>query len=521
MFLNDLPPIVLDDIFSYLHFRDLGMLCRTSRAIHSIAIRSLYSRKWPTYGWYGLEKCLARNPENAKYLREYHVTDIPRLTQFLQKCPLRLERLKFYFDRRPCSNKRKQVFEKDIENLVSSMHPDASIDELDCSEMNVTLISARFLEAMNAFRNLTKAIFACWEYRNYKYIDKLRAQDIVDVIKCDNLKCITFVYANVDTSEWGLNLGELLPKVKGIRFHYLLPSKKLPKFAKSEVENVKELKRRQIFFQVTNDSISEQWIPFYSAAIRSEKEELDAFLEWLIYGERFFQIELAARDMFWLDLRALKSVDRDKTLKVFQNLHFRDCFGVRLSLYADDSNTLYFPHLSKTKPILSDLLHARLRYLHMSLKRSVHTNFIPSLIRSLKQLSRLVVSVSTRKPTPQDGLYDNGAGERNHCCKISLVPGAFCTRTSYNICIDCCELGDSICFNLELKVNQRPRWTIYGFDNAEQIWVQRFHTNHLQETDTCNVEFQGELERWLRLNSGLSLIDFRIFTGKRTDFRED
>src|SRR5215471_8502502 len=94
----ELPPVVMDNILAQLENRDLVALCRTCKTFYASAIKSLYSKEWPQKARQQLESSLAFKPEHTKYLREYHCTNIQQLTQLLSSYPMRLERLKMYFN---------------------------------------------------------------------------------------------------------------------------------------------------------------------------------------------------------------------------------------------------------------------------------------------------------------------------------------------------------------------------------------------------------------------------------------
>ncbi len=257
---------------------------------------------------------------------------------------------------------------------------------------------------------------------------------------------------------------------------------------------------------------------FYDVALKLPDEEQKSFIEWLVLGEQYFQTEVNKKDRFLLDLRTscCNSCERDKILKIVQKLPLNDNFGLQVNLYARDSDILYFPDLSKETESLKNLLHKQITYLEVSVKQSIHTKFIPSLIQSLKNLSQVTVNVQARRPVLSDDAYDD-YGETDELCQRNscehiLDPAAWCTRAIYSVALRCSQFDYSVCFNLELKVDQKPRWTIHEYERGEeQEWVDQ---KSLKGLETRNADIQKELMGWFKLNAGLRLINFRVFTGE-------
>ena len=101
--------------------------------------------------------------------------------------------------------------------------------------------------------------------------------------------------------------------------------------------------------------------------------------------------------------------------------------------------------------------------------------------------------------------------QRNSCEHI-LDPAAWCTRAIYSVALRCSQFDYSVCFNLELKVDQKPRWTIHEYERGEeQEWVDQ---KSLKGLETRNADIQKELMGWFKLNAGLRSINFRVFTGE-------
>jgi hypothetical protein len=270
-------------------------------------------------------------------------------------------------------------------------------------------------------------------------------------------------------------------------------------------------KKRGVFFQVTAESYSKQYVQFYHAALRLNEKEVNSFVAWLIYGERYFQIEADKNSEFILDLLNLKPKDRDRILTIAKGLSFEGKVEVQMSLYARDSDILYFPDPTKESTMLKNLLNTQITSLHLSVKQSIHTKFIPSLIQTLNHLRRIVVTLPTRKPILDDDYFDTTEGEHDGCCEHILEPGAWCTRAIYSVAIACCDLEKSICFNLQLKVGQKPLWTMY--ERREDDFQEFLYQGPWAEMESRNGEIQKELTAWFKLNSNLKLINFRVFAG--------
>ena len=519
---DKLPPVVMDNIFSFLGNPDLVALCRTCKAIYASAIKALYSKKWPKNGKRKLRQSLALNPDNAKYLREYHCTNIQQLSQVLAKQPLRLERLKLYFNERQISAHVKKKFHEAVAGLVSSMHPNTSIEEIDCSLTNPALLYkqdigkiewVRLLEKFHAFRNLESVILKCREFGDRGRCETFGdIQTVIDQLSnCLQLSRITFIDAEINMEDWRVDLGVRLPSLRGIRFHYKAPIG-LPEITEAVMRDLEVYKDRGVYFQVTAKSYSEQYVQFYDAALRLNKETRNFFIEWLVYGEQYFQIEVNKNDKFILDLGAFKPKERDKILTVVKKLSLKYDLGIKMNLYARDSDILYFPDPTKESAMLKNLLHPRITSLDLSVKQSIHTKFIPSLIQTLENLSDIVVILLARKPVLEDDCRDEDEGVHDGCCERILDPGAWCTRAVYSVALSCYDLEKSVRFNLELKVKQKPRWTIFEHHDCEEHeWPDQ---EILKGMETRNAEIQKELTTWFKLNSRLRSINFRVFAGE-------
>ena len=523
--LPELPPVVMDNILEQLENQDLVALCRTCKTFYASAMKSLYSQQWPQKARRQLELSLGFKPENTKYVREYHCTNIQQLSQLLSKYPMRLERLKMYFNERQPLILTINKFDEDCTKLVSSIHPETLIEEIDCSELNPVLfcnesysVNGRFIEKIGAFRGLESLIVKAWEFGQQCRGDTFQSiQPVIDQLASLPLKRITFIDADFSPSEWRVNLGEKLPSLQAVQFHYAFPSG-VPEITVAQLRILEAYKERGVFFQVTASSYSEQYMQFYYTALKLPDEEQKSFIEWLVLGEQYFQTEVGKKDRFLLDLRSsnYNSRDRDKILKFVQKLPLKDNFSLQVNLYSRDSDIFYFPDPSKEAEFFKNFLHKQISYLEVCVKQSIHTKFIPSLIQSLKNLSQITVTVQARKPALSDNDYDD-YGEMNDCCQQNrcehiLDPGPWCTRAIYSVALGCNEFDCSVCFNLELKVNQKPRWTIHEYEGDEQ--TVRVDQKSLKGLENRNTDIQKELTGWFKLNRGLRSINFRVYAGE-------
>jgi F-box-like len=500
------PPVVLHNILSYLENRDLVALCRTCKSFYASVIKSLYSRPWPTQVGQKLEQCLALNPGNAKYLREYHCTNIHQLAQVMSKYPLRLERLKLSSHLLGISVRDKKKFNDDFTDLVSSMHPDSFIAEIDCSDTNA-LDVCPLLARFHAFRNLESLTIKYWELGEVRPSKRLsNIQPVFDALStCSQLKRINIVSNKM--GDWHVQLGKRLPNLRAVRFHLALLDE-LPEMTESHLRQLETHKSRNVFVQVTAKS---QYIQLYDAALGLDDEELVSFIEWLIYGDQYFQVEVDKKDKFVLDLRVFKPKERDKILTIVKKLSFKQSLGLQCDVSAKDSDLLYFPDPIKESNLLKYLLHPQITHLELSVKQSIHSKFIPSIIQTLENLSHIVVILCARKPILEDD-EDDDEGIHDGCCEYILEPDAWCTRAIFSPALNCVDLEKSVCFNLGLKVNQKPRWRIFEqVDNRER---ERFSQEMLKGMENRNVEIQKELSAWFKMNLHLRSIDFRIFAGE-------
>ena len=522
--LPELPPVVMDNILSQLENQDLVALCRTCKTFYASAIKSLYSKQWPQKARHHLESSLAFKPENTRYLREYHCTNIQQLSQLLSKHPMRLERLKIYFNETQPSALDINKFDEDCIKLISSMHPETLIQEIDCSELNPILfcnksysVNGRFIEKICAFQGLESLIVKVWESGKQCRGDTFQSiQPVIDQLGSLQLKHITFIDAEISPTEWRINLGEKLPNLRAVQFHYTVPSG-VPEITVAQLKVLEAYKERGVFFQVTATSYSQQYMQFYDIALQLPDEEQKSFIEWLVLGEQYFQTEVGKKDRFLLDLRSnVNSRDRDKIIKFVEKLPLKDNFGLQINLYASDSDTLYFPDPSREAESFKNFLHKKIKYLAVSVKQSIHTKFIPFLIQSLKDLSQITVIVQARKPALSDNDSD---GDREiddcclqNCCEHILDPGPWCTRAIYSVALRCNEFHHSVSFNLELRVNKNPRWVIHKYeDNGEAKCVDQ---KNLKGLEKRNSDIQKELTGWFKLNAGLRSLNFRVHVGE-------
>jgi len=501
------PPVVLDNVLSYLENHDLVALCRTCKSFYASITKSLYSRPWPTQARQKLEQCRALNPDNAKYLREYCCTNIQQLAQVMSKYPLRLERLKLSFHGPGISVRDKKKFNEDFADLVSSMHSDSFIAEIDCSDTNALDILP-LLARFHAFRNLESVIIKYWESGEVCSSERLSTiQPIINALStCSQLKRIDIVSNKM--KGWNVELGKRLPNLRAVRFHLALLDD-LPEMTESHLRQLEAYKKRNIFVQVTAKS---EYVQFYDVALELDEKELVSFIEWLIYGEQYFQVEVDKNDKFVLDLRGFKQKERDKILTTVKKLPFKHPVDLECDVSAKDSDLLYFPDPTKESNLLKYLLHPQITHLELSVKQSIHSKFIPSIIQTLENLSRIVVILRARKPILEYEEDDEDEGIHDGCCEHILEPDAWCTRAIFSPALNCNDLEKSVCFNLGLKVNQQPRWRIFEqIDNGEREW---FSQERLKGMEGRNVEIQKELTGWFKMNSHLRSIDFRIFAGE-------
>jgi len=528
MHLDKISPVVMDNIMEYLDNRDLAVLCRTSKAMNACAIKSLYSRPWPFKARNKIETCLTLNPHNTIYLREYHCTNIQQLSRIISKYPLQLNLLKLNYNARQISSKTKCQFHEACVELISHIHPQTRIREIDFSETNPALLcindcyginSGRFIEKLYAFQGLESLILKCWEFGDQTRSETFTCiQDVFDTINCPQLQCITFVDADIVVREWEVVLRDKLPNLKGVRFHYTHPTSTV-EITEAEFAYLREYKRRKVYFQVTAYIYSKRYLSLFEAALRNRnEEEVGSFIEWLVYGEKYFQIEMDKRNNFILDLRCLKQKERDKILKFIQKLSFEPNFGLQLSLYVKDSDSFYFPKQIKQSHLLQNLLPlSNLTSLELHVQQSIHTKFVPTIIRSLPLLSTIIIGLNARKPDLEPSFYDTSITDHDGCCELPLEPGPWFTRAIYNVAITCQYLESSVCFNLVLKREQSPKWRIYDYDDKVQVeWADE---PILGEMGEKNSEIMKELSRWFKVNSGLKVIDFRVFSGEPWDLK--
>jgi hypothetical protein len=277
------------------------------------------------------------------------------------------------------------------------------------------------------------------------------------------------------------------------------------------------LKKHEIFLRITADSKYDQTISFYHTpfARLEDEEEIEQYVKWLVQGDIYFATQIDKRDHSIHDLRDLEIPERNAVLEIIQKMSLDQNVGFRLSISPIDSRDFYDVDSPRNVAAINKFLPARTSYLNLFVRGSVHTKYIPAIIRSLHHLKHVVVSVYARHPfpdcgTPQDG-YDSDEDPAYY-----LEPGAWCTRNAYCVHTDN-KLEGQMSWNLQLRKGERPCWVEVEYHKGgKRSPVEEMFEEEIQMK---NGPLVRELNEWFKLSGSLKAIDFRVFAASPWEFK--
>jgi hypothetical protein len=501
---KSLPLPVVDNILARLDQRDLATLCRTSTVFSSTAKRFLYAGKWTLSKSAKLDQCLRINLDNAQFLRFYRSTSFELLQEIVTR-PIQLDLLEINYgpDQLPDASA--------ILKLIKSMHPQTQIKAVNFT--NTKLLGKN-----------GRALYCSLEhFHGLKSLKVLCRRNMEDTIFISNLcKDLRDLYLD-ECHHWQVDLSFLglvhdRNNLRSIHFHFSSMSSLPGSIDDKGLRNLRHLEDFSVFLRITANSRHDQMISFYQvpfAALKG-KGEIKRFVEWLIRGDIYFATQVDKTNHSVHDLRELEATERNKVLEIIQKMSLDHNLGFRLSIFPSDSRDFYEPDSPRKVAALSKFLPERTSYLNLFVKGSVHTKYIPAIIRSLRNLKHLVVSVYARNPFPEDGGDPEDEYDSDQDPIYCLEPGAWCTRVAYSIRTDD-KLEGQKSWSLELRKGGTPRWIEVDYHNGGI-------TSPLQETYNeeivmKNEAFVKELNEWFKVNGSLKAIDFRVFGGSTWSFK--
>ena len=533
-----LTPEVIVLILSYLDDPSLFSLLLTSKQLHPYAAKILYSQKWPHRRVVKIEESIYLNPENAKYLTEYHCTNILHFTALLARGPLHLDRFILVFPKQQLRIREKMEFAEACKAIIAAVHADTTIREVDLSRTNPVLlcphgrpaefdgdwdIGGDFLSKLTSFGGIERVVlrpFFCsgslglGSGREDTY--KTTQQVFDELSSLSTLKHITFIDAEIIPEDWNLTFAEgTLPSLKSIQFHYTMPEAPA-EITKENLEYLRRYQKRGVFFEVTAYSYSKPYITFYLPAIKHYKEqdsqddeERRSLIRWLVRGEQYFQLNEHALDIFMLDLISYRPAERDLILTTIQSEEFVKPFALRLMIYAEDSNmTSSAPDLDSNAKLFANLLPRQLSYLELCVRGALEIGFIPLLIPALKHLNRLVIDTFTKVPKVVAKQTQKGSQT------IILDGQGTFTQAPYSVKVLSSDISRPVIWSLELEKQEDPLWTFWvrKEDGSDVEGVIYEETKEYVEVENRDIE--KEMSGWFELSDSLKTINLRVLAGR-------
>ena len=532
-----LTPEIIVLILSYLDYPSLFSLLLTSKQLHSYAAKTLYSQKWPHERVVQIQESIYLNPENAKYLTEYHCTNILHFTALLAKGPLHLDRYILIFPKQQLRIREKTEFAEACKAMIPAIHADTTIREVDLSRTNPVLlcpegrplefegdwdIGGDFLSKLTSFggiERITLRPFPCsgvlglGSGREDTYAT---TQQVLDELSpLSTLKHITFIDAELNPNDWNVTFAEgTLPSLKSIQFHYTMPETPA-EITKQELEYLKPYQNRGVFFEVSAYSYSKPYMAFYLPAIKyykensSQDEERRSVIRWLVRGEQYFQLHEHALDIFMLDLISYQPPERDLILTTIQSEVFEKPFALRLMVHAEDSNmTSSAPDLESSAKLFANHLPRQLSYLELCIPGALEIGFIPSLIPALKDLDRLVIDTFTDVPKTGPKQAQKGSNTT-----ILHGQGTF-TQAPYAVKILSSDLSRPVIWSLELEAQEDPLWTFWvRKEDGNDVEAEIFEDTK-EYVERENRDIEKEMSGWFELSESLKTVNLRVFAGR-------
>ena len=503
-----IPPELVDDILSRLEIRDLLALSYTCKALRVSANRALYANysqklaagevRDPNM----VDESLKLNPSNAQYLCTYRSTSFETFEVIAPELQ-HLERLCLAWESSKAIDER-------LPTLHSKFRPNTRIDHLLCEGpyFNLTHWGLIFSELSN-FPGLRRLSISS----NCNLPGASLAQTFVELIECPQLEQLSFI----DVEMGPVNLKSArLPNLRAMHYHYTSVTGVPPFHEELGVtqqvwKRAKALKAGGVHLCITvlrEEGFFDRTLWLAEAAVEygGGGSSANADLEWLVRGSEYAQTQIYDMTTVTLDIKGTEEAIRDRVLRVVSGMKFQYPVGCRISVYASDTNSYYLRDEEEHHSSLLDAIPQFTTEVYLSVKESIHTRFIPLVIRALPELESIVIFIPCRlKPRKSSAATDvNGFEAR---LPEELCEGAvWCTRYGFLVRPSKEYGGRSI--ELELRSDGSTTW--WATEDISLKRERRFEEKLEEEADEMNANILNEVDRWFRFSPSLRRVRWRF-----------
>ena len=467
--LAQLPDLTLTRMLEYVDIKAYIALSLTCKALHNPANCFLYRYRIPEWNSRmktGLCKSIVLNPSNARFLQEFEIVTFKALKAIWENKRVRLSTLTVNLgdkDDHPWNElpTPRMKAQKLRVKSTSGFRRLLSIPGLDRLELHApyAMLTPTSIRVV-----LDKILFPALRHLALTLCDS----NVWDchIIPGDHFTGLRTIQINVENED-SEDEGDIPILLEDVTWEYL-----------------RVLIKRKVHLRFYKWYWIEKVVSLFPTVHKFADDSVAAAIEWLIQGEREFQLEVDNKSRCDIDIRNLLPSERDQTLEIAKSLPLSQNCGWRISIDNSFDCSLLPPETS---------------HLDLYFAESVHSTFVPKILNLIR--GRLSVAIN---------VYG-----RHHRGTHLLESGALCTASKYTVHLADNVTPDASQYTMTFFIRRREVdqyiWQSPGFP-AREIWrVGDYETKDM-------TEILQEIRGWFDLNENLKDIELRIWGGRPWGF---